>query len=89
MIRIQVDILPDGSISAKQPVCEIEIANQHKDCEKCQYECRIYDEKTGGATYMIWHNRKEGIYVLLEKCLKKYNEGEHSHTMRVRQGLLE
>ena len=82
MVRIQVDILAHGVKADKRPICEIDIADIGEGCDgNHNYQCDIHDGKTGGGTVYVEHRREDGIYVLIQKCLERYNGCKHNNTM--------
>ena len=76
MIRIQVDILKHGFKQDKIPIGEIEIMNErHIKNDLCGYAINVFDNTniTYRAFY-VEHKRSDGIWILIEKVIKKITQ---------------
>lgn len=81
MIRIQVDILRHGRKNFKDSICEIEIINvdTNDSTQDAKYHCILHDRNKGNdpITLKVKHNRRDGIYWLIGRCMLKILEHEN------------
>lgn len=73
MINVQIDLWPYGNEKRKSEIANIRIANIHTNMESQDaiYGCTVYDNSGKEISIELDHNRKDGIYVLLQKVIKE------------------
>jgi hypothetical protein len=71
MLRVTIEIVPNGDEAWKYPISIAEIANVTGLSLISDYACRLVrDGETVALAYVIKHNRRDGAETLVARALK-------------------
>jgi hypothetical protein len=72
MLRVTIELVPNGEEARKYPISIAEMANITGLSVISDYACRLVrDGETVALAYVIKHNRRDGAESLVAKALKE------------------